>query len=150
MRTLAHLGQACRTVGVHVVYYNHGAEILDDARTLNAIVEQCAPEDLMLGPDLGWVAHAGMDIAAFLARFGSRVAYLHVRDVTAYGADGGFVEIGRGILDHRAIFAALDALGYAGWRTVESEFNQFWRGLTDPTETTTAQFQGFAAIDAAR
>ncbi|MHB8645112.1 MAG: sugar phosphate isomerase/epimerase family protein [Thermomicrobiales bacterium] len=148
-RTLAQLGQACRAVGVHIVYHNHAAEALNDARVLAAIVERCAPEEVMLGPDLGWIAHAGMHVEAFLARFGARIAYLHVRDVTAYGTDGGFIEIGCGILDHRAIIAALDALGYAGWLTVESEFNAYWRGLTDPTETATAQFQGLQAAGAA-
>lgn len=148
-RTLGQLGRACRAVGVEIVYHNHAAEALDDAHVLAAVVERCAPEEVMLGPDLGWVAHAGMNVETFLARFGVRIAYLHVRDVTAYGAEGGFIEIGRGIFDHRAIFAALDALGYAGWLTVESEFNAYWRGLTVPTETATAQFRGLQAAGAA-
>lgn len=146
--TLSALGQACRAVGVAVVYHNHAAEILDDAHVLAAIVAGCAPEEVMLGPDLGWVAHAGMAVTAFLARFGPRVMYLHVRDVTAYGADGGFIEIGRGILDHHAIIAALDVLGYMGWLTVESEFNQYWRGMAVPVETATAQFAGLRAVGA--
>lgn len=143
---LAALGRACHTVGVHVTYHNHAAEIQDEARVLAAIIARCTPDEVMLAPDLGWVAHAGMKVENFLSRFGTRIAYLHVRDVTAYGVEGGFIEIGRGVLDHRAVLATLDHIGYRGWLTVESEFNQFWRGLTDPGETATAQFAGLRAV----
>jgi len=145
---LAALGRACHAVGVSVTYHNHAAEVQDEARVLAAIVARCAPDEVMLAPDLGWVAHAGMGVESLLDRFDARIAYLHVRDVTACGATGGFIEIGRGILDYRAILAALDHLGYRGWLTVESEFNQFWRGLTDPRETAAAQLAGLRAVGA--
>lgn len=143
---LGALGRACRAAGVGVVYHNHAVEIEDEARVLAAIVARCTPDEVMLAPDLGWVAHAGMRVESLLDRFGPRIAYLHVRDVTAYGAAGGFIEIGRGILDYRAIAAALDRLGYRGWLTVESEFNQFWRGLAGPFETAASQLAGLRAV----
>ena len=145
---LAALGRACRAVGVSVTYHNHAAEIQDEARVLAAIVARCTPDEVMLAPDLGWVAHAGMKVEDFLDRFGPRITYLHVRDVTAYGVKGGFIEIGRGILDHGAILATLNRISYRSWLTVESEFNQFWRGLTDPRETAATQLAGLRAIGA--
>ncbi len=146
---LAALGRACRAVGVSVTYHNHAAEIQDEARVLAAIVARCTPDEVMLAPDLGWVAHAGMKVEDFLDRFGPRITYLHVRDVTAYGVEGGFIEIGRGILDHGAILATLHRISYRGWLTVESEFNQFWRGLTDPRESAAAQLAGLRTTGAA-
>ncbi len=142
-RNLSTLGQACRSVGVRIVYHNHAWEIADDAHVIAAIVARCAPDDIMLGSDLGWVAHAGMPVAVFLERFAARIAYLHVRDVTA---DGGFTEIGRGILDHHALLQLLDAIGYRGWLTAESEFNALWRGQSDPVATATAQLAGLRAV----
>lgn len=140
---LGDLGRRCRAeANVSVVYHNHAGELADDARVIAAIVEQCAPEDVALGTDLGWVVHAGTDVRAFLQRFGSRIAYLHVRDVTDDGTQGGFIEVGRGVLDHQAIFAELHSLGYTGWLVAESEFNPYWRGLTEPVGTATAQFDG--------
>ena len=144
--TLGQLGRACRRAAdVEVVFHNHAGELADDARVIGTIVERCAPEEVGLGADLGWVAHAGLDVAAFLRRFRSRIAYLHVRDVTEYGAAGGFVEVGRGALDYRAILGALDAAGYAGWLVAESEFTEYWRGATDPEETARAQLSGLRA-----
>lgn len=119
--TLGRLGRACREVGVTVVAHNHASELADDARVLAAIVERCAPEEVALGPDLGWVAHAGLDVSAFIRRFAPRIAYLHLRDVTAPGREGGFIEIGRGILDYPAILATLADVGYIGWLVAESE-----------------------------
>ena len=146
--TLEQLGRACRQAAdVDVAFHNHAAELADDARVIGAIVERCAA--VGLGADLGWVAHAGMDVAAFLRRFGRRIAYLHVRDVTEFGPQGGFVEVGRGVLDYGAILGALDAVGYAGWLVAESEFTEHWRGATDPRETARAQFGGLRAALAA-
>lgn len=119
--TLGHLGRACREVDVAVVAHNHASELADDARVLTAIVERCAPEDVALGPDLGWVAHVGLDLSAFIRRFGPRIAYLHLRDVTAIGGAGRFVEVGRGVLDYPAILATLAEVGYVGWLVAESE-----------------------------
>ena len=140
------LGQACREHGVLVAYHNHGAEIADDARVLEALVAACAPEEVMLAADLGWVAHAGMEVETFLRRFGARLAYAHVRDVMAYGPAGGFTEVGRGILDHRAILASLDEIGYRGWLTVESEFGPDWHGLADPVDSAAAQYAGLREV----
>lgn len=150
VETLGRLGRACREAGdVRVVFHNHAGEVADDARLFRALVEGCAPADVMLGPDLGWVALAGMAVPAFLRRFGSRIAYLHLRDVTACGPEGQLVEVGRGILDYPAILDALSALDYRGWLVVESEVTAADRA-TDPRETTRAQFHGLrAALDAA-
>lgn len=119
--TLGHLGRACREVGVAVVAHNHASELADDARVLTAIVERCAPEDIALGPDLGWVAHVGLDLSAFLRHFAPRIAYLHARDVTVLGRAGNFIEVGRGVLDWPAILATLADVGYVGWLVAESE-----------------------------
>lgn len=137
---LTRLGQACRAAGdVRVAFHNHASELADDARVIAAIVERCDPVDVQLGTDLGWVAHAGIDLIEFVERFGSRLAYLHVRDVTSTGE---FVEMGRGVLNYRGIFDALEAVGYHGWLVAESELSPIWRGSTDPDETAAAQIQG--------
>lgn len=144
---LDRLGRACRAAsGVQLVYHNHAAEVADDARVLAAIMDRCPPDTVALGADLGWVAHAGMDVVGFIRRFGPRLAHLHVRDVTGSGTAAGFVEVGRGSLDHRGIASALTAAGYHGWLVAESEFTDAWRGLTDPEATARAQLEGMRAV----
>lgn len=152
--TLNHLGRACReAAGVEIVFHNHASELADDARVPRVLVERCPPEHVMLGPDLGWVAHTGADVAAFLRRFAARIAYLHVRDITAPGSAGEWTEVGQGILDHVAILRALAALDYRGWLVAESEFPTLpTEGpvTLEPRETAVTQYHGLcAALDAA-
>ena len=143
VENLGLLGRMCRErAGVTVVFHNHGRELADDARMLRAIVAGCAPEDLALGADLGWVAHAGWDVVDFLEIFGDRIGYLHVRDVIGNGESSGFAEVGRGTLEYRRILAALADLGYSGWLVAESELGGLWRGSEDPDETARLQFSG--------
>jgi sugar phosphate isomerase/epimerase len=143
---LGQLGRACREAGVTVAFHNHGRELEGDARILRAIVDGCPPEAVSLGADLGWVAHAGWDVADFLATFGDRVAYLHVRDVTGDGDGAGFTEVGRGRLDHPLIFRMLADAGYTGWVVAESELGERWHGSTDPTATARLQIAGIRAL----
>lgn len=142
---LGQLGRACREAGVTVAFHNHGRELEGDARILRAIVEGCLPEDVSLGADLGWVAHAGWDVVEFLQQFGNRVAYLHVRDVTSDGSSSGFLEVGRGRLDYRRILGTLRDFGYTGWLVAESELGDRWRGSEDLEETARLQFAGLRA-----
>lgn len=147
--TLGRLGGACREVGVTVVAHNHARELDEDARVLATLVERCAPEDLMLGADLGWVARTGYDVSAFLRRFGPRIAYLHLRDLTAHGDAGSFTEIGRGVLDYPAILATLTEIDYRGWLVVESEFAAEAYSPAEPREIAAIEFSGLRAALAA-
>lgn len=146
---LGRLGRACRErANITVVFHNHGRELAHGARVLRAIVDGCGPEDIALGADLGWVAHAGWDVVEFLRQFGHRIEYLHVRDLTGGGASG-FIEAGQGTLDIRRIFAALADIGYAGWLVAESELGGLWRGSEDLEETARLQISGLRAAIAA-
>ena len=147
--TLDRLGRACRDeAGVGIVLHNHAGELVDDAGILRELIAGCAPDAVALAPDLGWVARTGMDIEAFLRRFGDQIAYLHLRDVTAPDPTGELVEVGRGVLDYPAILRTLAALDYRGWLVVESEFER--DSTVDPDETTQLQGEGLrAALTAA-
>lgn len=141
---LARLGQACRAAaGVKVAFHNHAGELADNARILTAIVDRCDPDDVQLAADIGWVAYAGVDVAEFIRRFGTRLGYLHVRDITR---NNEFIEVGRGVLDYPQILDALTAVGYSGWLVVESEFSDTWQGEQTPKETVNAQIQGLLRL----
>lgn len=140
---LSTLGRRCGRHGVEVVFHNHAHELGENGRVIDAIVGRCAPDEVQLGADLGWVAKAGVDVGAFIGRYGGRLAYLHVRDVTATGR---FIEVGRGALDLAGILAALDAEGYQGWLILESEFGMLWGGDTSPTRTAAFQLDGLMRL----
>jgi len=144
------LGRLCREeAGVSVAFHNHGRELADNARLLRAIVDRCLPEDVALGADLGWVAHAGWEVEGFLTQFGSRISYLHVRDLNENDESVGFVEVGRGTQDFRRVLRTLTDIGYTGWLVAESELGDRWRGSEDLEETARLQHSGlYSAIDA--
>jgi len=137
---LRQLGRGCREAGVALAFHDHAAELADDARFIDALVAGCAPDEVALGTDLGWVAYAGVDPAAFVRRYAAHIGYLHIRDLAMLDGQPHFTEVGRGTLDQRAIFGALDAIGYRGWVVAESEFNEKWGGLDELRATATAQF----------
>ncbi len=142
VENLRQFGQGCREHGVALTFHNHAAELAHNAQFFDTLVEQCTPEEVGLGTDLGWVAFAGTDPVDFIKRYASHLAYLHVRDLTTEAGVKRFTEVGRGDFDYSAIFTALQAIGYQGWLTAESEFNDHWGGLTEPAATASAQFAG--------
>ncbi|MBA2753053.1 MAG: sugar phosphate isomerase/epimerase [Chloroflexia bacterium] len=138
LRTIA---AACRTEGVSVAFHNHAAELARDAELIATIVGRLDPAEMGLGTDLGWVVRGGADPLEFVSRFGDRLAYLHVRDLTV-GPDSRFTEIGQGAEDIPALLRALEGAGYRGWLVAESEFGDGWRGATDPEQPIRRQFVG--------
>ena len=145
LRTIA---AACRTDGVSVAFHNHAAELAGDAEIIATMVARLDAAELGLGTDLGWVVRGGADPLEFVSQFGDRLAYLHVRDLTA-GPGRRFTEVGQGVEDIPALIRALDGVGYRGWLVVESEFGDGWQGATDPEETVRRQHAGLRAAIAA-
>jgi sugar phosphate isomerase/epimerase len=136
---LGELANRAAVTGVEIAIHNHAHELADDARVLHAIFDAASGTPLKLGADIGWVRQGGVDPVTFIGTFGSLLSYLHVRD---YGTPDGFIEVGRGSMDWSGIGAALDRAGYRGWLVAESEFNDLWRGETDPETTARLQIEG--------
>ena len=85
---------------------------------------------LCFHPHYGTCAHttlAGMDPAALIRQYGSRVAYMHLKDVDTYalskaeGRDkmGTFRALGHGTVNFPAVKAALEEVGFDGVLCVE-------------------------------
>lgn len=82
--------------------------------------------------DTGHAAYAGLDPAHLIRAYGSRIGMLHVKDVDGSVlarrlgfwdavAGGVFCPAGRGIVRLADVAAALRAVGYSGWATVEQD-----------------------------
>ena len=82
--------------------------------------------------DTAHTTKAGMDPAEIIRTYGSRLQYLHLKDVTPDDADASqfpdfthdqalpiFCELGLGIVDLAGVKQALDDVGYDGWITLE-------------------------------
>jgi inosose dehydratase len=135
------LRQACQTIeeaarrtaalGVRACVHPHlGTEIQDRAE-IDAVMAGTDPELVGFCPDTAHLTGAGMDPVDLIRTYGSRIGYVHLKDIgddAPVGPDlsaGGteamtfFCELGRGSVDFPAVLAALREVGYGGWLTVE-------------------------------
>jgi sugar phosphate isomerase/epimerase len=121
-----HVAALLRGRGMSLYYHNHVWEYMAteaDPVPMTAFLQQLEPE-VLLEPDVYWVAAAGHDPVATLSDLGSRVARLHVKDGpgTVPSWSGGFDEldpqtaVGEGTLD---IVAVLAAAPHVAWHVVE-------------------------------
>ncbi|MCW1429478.1 sugar phosphate isomerase/epimerase family protein [Novosphingobium sp. JCM 18896] len=111
-------GAALRPLGVALGYHNHNMEFAPIGGTTgwDILVKETDPAAVHFEVDVGWVATAGLDPAAFLRQHRGRVAQLHVKDVAA-GNTTNFAlsmkpaEVGSGTLDWAKILPAAHDAG---------------------------------------
>jgi sugar phosphate isomerase/epimerase len=101
--------------GVVLNLHNHTYEVMDDLHDLKGTLSRIP--DVKLGPDLNWLARAGVDPASFIRRFGKQIVFLHLRDQKA---DGRWSEaMGEGSTDYVAIGKALHEVDFRGLAVIE-------------------------------
>lgn len=104
---LAALGARCRAAGLTLAYHNHWWDLmpLEGGDTpLDLILKAISPRDVAIELDLAWCWYAGVAPLDLLARLGSRVASMHLKDVDR--------NRGKGITDHAVVIGAGE-MGYA-------------------------------------
>ena len=114
--------RALKAAGLRVGYHNHNFEFLPVGATngLEIMIAGTDPALVTFEADIGWVAAAGVDPYAFLARHKGRISLMHVKDVTAatkanYTLEMSPAEIGSGALDWRQLLPAAYAAGVRGF-----------------------------------
>ncbi|QCX48349.1 TIM barrel protein [Ralstonia pseudosolanacearum] len=122
--------------GVRAVIHPHAGGYLEFDDEIDRIVADIPAEVAGLCLDTGHLYYSGMDPASWLRRHAARLDYVHFKDIDlptyrqVLGeriaffdacARGVMCPIGQGGLDYPAIKRALEALGYAGYITIEQE-----------------------------
>ncbi|HEV3471174.1 MAG TPA: sugar phosphate isomerase/epimerase [Pyrinomonadaceae bacterium] len=105
-------GERTRRAGLQLCYHNHDFEF-------EAVGGQ-APYDLLLARadarlvkmqlDLYWIAKAGRSPLEYFSKHAGRFPSLHVKDMDATPRRS-FTEVGRGVIDFKAVFAAAARAG---------------------------------------
>lgn len=119
-------------VGVRAVVHPHAGGYVEFEDEVERLLDAIPGAEAGLCLDTGHALYAGGDPAAQLRRYGTRVEHLHLKDVDGAVRDRGlgfweaiaanvFCPVGDGLLDLVAVRAALDAIGYAGFATVEQD-----------------------------
>lgn len=108
--------------GIKVGYHNHNFEFAPVGGTtgLEILLANTDPKLVTFELDVGWVAAAGADPAAVLAKHKGRFTMMHVKDIKA-GTTPNFAlkmdpaEIGSGILPWKTLLPAAYAAGVRGF-----------------------------------
>lgn len=110
------LGELAKKAGMQAGYHNHNMEF----RSYNGVVafdellKWTDPKLVTIELDLAWVVTAGLDPTKYLKQYADRISLLHVKDVrkdavtTADELKAQTVEVGRGKVDWKRVFAACD------------------------------------------
>ncbi|MBI4556643.1 MAG: sugar phosphate isomerase/epimerase [Candidatus Hydrogenedentes bacterium] len=114
-------GTKLKAAGIRLCYHNHAHEFekFDGEYALDILYANSSPDHVAGQLDTYWLKHGGVDPVAYIRKYSGRCPLIHVKDMSA-GEPHTFAEVGRGILDWKAIFGAGNAAG-AQWYIVEQD-----------------------------
>ncbi len=119
-RFLEEVGARLHEGGVTLCYHNHDFEFekFDGQYGLDILFETASSQYLQAELDTYWIQKGGADPVEYLKKHAGRVPLLHIKDMTP---DGNFAEVGEGVLDWPAIFAAAQTQGVTSYIVEQDE-----------------------------
>jgi len=114
-RLLTEIGRRSSDLGIPLGYHNHMGALGQSPDEVARVLDAADPRFVRLLLDIAHYQQAGGDPAAAVRQHAGRLLFLHIKDL----AGDRFVELGRGQVDIKAVFAALDAINFDGWGVVE-------------------------------
>lgn len=108
------LGELAKKAGLQAGYHNHNMEFrsYNGVIAFDELLKQTDPKLVTIELDLAWVVTAGLDPVKYLKQYPDRISLLHVKDVRKDAVTAvdeiktQTVEVGRGKIDWKRIFAA--------------------------------------------
>ncbi|MGH9618048.1 MAG: sugar phosphate isomerase/epimerase family protein, partial [Acidobacteriaceae bacterium] len=118
---LTEIGKRAADYGIQTGFHNHMGSIGQSPQQVDAILDAADPRYVKLELDTAHYVQGGGDPAAAIRKYGTRLLFLHLKDVEPAATKSGyqFVELGQGRVDFPAIFDALRAVHFRGWAVVE-------------------------------
>jgi inosose dehydratase len=122
-KLLTEIGKQTSALGVKVAYHPHMGSIGEKPNDIDRVLDATDPRYVHLLLDVAHYQAGGGDPVAAVRRYKDRLLFLHIKDLRrpAGGSASSyeFVELGRGTVDLRGVFAALRDVGFTGWAVVE-------------------------------
>lgn len=108
--TFNRAGEESMRSGIKLGYHNHVEEFkpVDGKLPYDILLSECDPKLVVMEMDLGWAHKAGVDPLAYFAKYPGRFPLVHVKD---FDANGNMTDVGKGVIDWKAIFAKADLGG---------------------------------------
>ncbi|MEK8131830.1 sugar phosphate isomerase/epimerase [Paenibacillus filicis] len=126
--TVNELARRTAAIGVKACLHPHLWTEVQDEHEVAAMMELTDPDLVYFAPDSAHLLGAGMDPAAIIRKYGDRVAYVHLKDLTPRPDNPDhergeelpfFCELGQGSVDTSSVLEVLTEIGYTGWVTLE-------------------------------
>jgi inosose dehydratase len=114
--------------GVRLCYHSEIGLIGQDREEIARIMDATRPEYFSFCPDTAHLLAAGCDLLEIFQTYRSRIIHVHFKDfdfnwhnedITKAGLQGGFVELGAGVVDFPALTNFLVSSRYDGWMMLE-------------------------------
>jgi inosose dehydratase len=124
-KLLTAVGQRTAELGVETVYHHHMNSIGEKPQEVDAVLETVDPKAVGILFDIAHYQQGGGDPVKAIRKYADRLLFLHIKDVEDMpGASAGpgsyrFVELGRGKVDVKGVFAAMRDVKFRGWAVVE-------------------------------
>jgi len=130
-RLLTEIGKRTADLGIPLGYHNHMGTLGERPEAVAQILDAADPRYVKLELDVAHYQQGGGDPVKAIRSYADRLLFLHIKDVEerpgrpgGSGGPGGsegyrFVELGRGKVDVRSCFAALNDIKFRGWAVVE-------------------------------
>jgi sugar phosphate isomerase/epimerase len=105
-------GEACRRSGLQFAFHNHSYEFQPVAGRLpyDVLLEAADPQLVKMEMDLFWITNGNQDPLAYFRKYPGRFPLVHVKDM-APGADRKMVDVGKGKIDWKSLFAQSQLAG---------------------------------------
>jgi sugar phosphate isomerase/epimerase len=118
-------GEAAKQRGLGFCYHNHDEELhsMEGQVPLDLLLGATDPQLVKLQMDVYWMTKGGRNPATEIARIGSRVASLHLKDMDATSKRD-FATVGTGIIDFAGVLAAAKGAGVTDWFVEEEGKSQ--------------------------
>lgn len=123
---LTELGKRTADVGIPISYHHHMGSLGEGPQAVRAIMEAADPRFVKFQLDTAHYRQGGGDPVQAIRDYADRLLFLHIKDVESpvpgdpdQGRSYRFVELGRGKVDLKGVFAALRDVNFSGWAVVE-------------------------------
>jgi inosose dehydratase len=126
-RLMTEIGKRTADIGIPVAYHNHMNNIGERPEEVDRVLEATDPRYVKVLLDIAHYQQGGGDPVRAVRKFSDRILFLHIKDVQSplAGNTGDpmrsyrFVELGRGKVDIKSVFTALNEVKFRGWAIVE-------------------------------
>ena len=134
------VGETARQRGLGFCYHNHDFELqaLEGKVPLDVMLAATDADLVKMQMDVYWVTKGGRDPVSEIARLGSRVASLHLKDMDRT-PQRGITTVGRGIIDFAPILRAAQRAGVTDYFVEED-------APADPLAAARASYSHLSAL----